>query len=136
MKTVDDMQLTDSTLVFFSSDNGPEGDGDKGPGRGLAGGLRGRKRSMYEGGHRVPGIVRWPGKIQPGTKSDVPVIGSDLFPTVLAAAGLEQPAGRKLDGMNMLSVFSGDVVRRQVPLYWRWGGKGGRRGSGSSTRKS
>jgi arylsulfatase A len=123
MKTLDDMQLTDSTLVFFSSDNGPEGNGDKGPGRGLAGGLRGRKRSMYEGGHRVPGIVRWPGKIQPGTKSDVPVIGSDFFPTVLAAAGLKQPAGRKLDGMNMLPVFSGDVVRRQVPLYWRWGGK-------------
>jgi len=77
---------------------------------------------MYEGGHRVPGIVRWPGKIQPGTKSGIPVIGSDFFPTALAAAGLEQPAGRKLDGMNMLPVFSGDVVRRQVPLYWRWGG--------------
>ena len=123
MKTVDDMQLTDSTLVFFSSDNGPEGDGDKGPGRGLAGGLRGRKRSMYEGGHRVPGIVRWPGKIQPGTESGIPVIGSDFFPTALAAAGIEPPAGRTLDGMNMLPVFSGDVVRRQVPLYWRWGGK-------------
>jgi arylsulfatase A len=78
---------------------------------------------MYEGGHRVPGIVRWPGKIQPGTESSIPVIGSDFFPTALAAAGIEPPAGRKLDGMNMLPVFSGDVVRRQVPLYWRWGGK-------------
>ena len=123
MKTLDDMQLTDSTLVFFSSDNGPEGDGEKGPGRGLAGGLRGRKRSMYEGGHRVPGLVRWPGKIAAGTESGVPVIGSDFFPTALAAAGIEPPAERKLDGMNMLPVFSGDVVRRQVPLYWRWGGK-------------
>jgi len=123
MKTLADMQLTDSTLVFFSSDNGPEGDGDKGPGRGLAGGLRGRKRSMYEGGHRVPGLVRWPGKIQPGTESGVPVIGSDVFPTMLAAAGIEPPAGRKLDGTSILPLFSGDVVRRQVPLYWRWGGK-------------
>ena len=123
MKTLDDMQLADSTLVFFSSDNGPEGDGDKGPGRGLAGGLRGRKRSMYEGGHRVPGIVRWPGKIQPGTESGVPVIGSDVFPTVLAAAGLEQPTGRKLDGTSLLPLLAGGAVHRQVPLYWRWGGK-------------
>lgn len=123
MKTLDDLQLTDSTLVFFSSDNGPEGDGDNGPGRGLAGGLRGRKRSMYEGGHRVPGLVRWPEKIQPGTASGTPVIGSDFFPTALAAAGLKPPAGRTLDGTNMLPVFSGDGVRRQVPLSWRWGGK-------------
>ena len=123
MKTLDDMQLADSTLVFFSSDNGPEGDGDKGPGRGLAGGLRGRKRSMYEGGHRVPGLVRWPWKIQPGTESGVPVIGSDVFPTVLAAAGLEQPAGRKLDGTSLLPLLAGGAVHRQVPLYWRWGGK-------------
>ena len=123
MKTVDDMQLTDSTLVFFSSDNGPEGDGDKGPGRGLAGGLRGRKRSMYEGGHRVPGLVRWPGKIQPGTKSGAPVIGSDVFPTMLAAAGVKPPAGRTLDGTSLLPLLAGGAVHRQVPLYWRWGGK-------------
>jgi arylsulfatase A-like enzyme len=114
------MQLTDSTLVFFSSDNGPEGDGDKGPGRGLAGGLRGRKRSMYEGGHRVPGLVRWPGKIQPGTESGVPVIGSDVFPTMLAAAGIEPPAGRKLDGTSIRD--DGSPPR----VY----GRGGSRGPG------
>jgi arylsulfatase A len=123
MKALADMQLTDSTLVFFSSDNGPEGDGDKGPGRGLAGDLRGRKRSMYEGGHRVPGIVRWPGRIAAGTESGVPVIGSDFFPTTLAAAGIEPPAGRTLDGANILPLLAGGGVERQVPLYWRWGGK-------------
>ncbi len=123
MKSLADMQLADSTLVFFSSDNGPEGDGDKGPGRGLAGDLRGRKRSMYEGGHRVPGIVRWPGRIAAGTESGVPVIGSDVFPTTLAAAGVETPAGRKLDGTNILPLLAGGHVERQVPLYWRWGGK-------------
>jgi len=78
---------------------------------------------MYEGGHRVPGLVRWPGKIQPGTESGMPVIGSDFFPTALAATGLEPPAGRALDGTNMLPLFAGEAVRRQVPLYWRWGGK-------------
>jgi arylsulfatase A len=122
MKALDDLGATDSTFVFFTSDNGPEGDGVNGPGRGLAGGLRSRKRSMYEGGHRVPGLVRWPGRIQPGSESDLPVIGSDFFPTVLAAAGLEPPAGVKLDGVNLLPALAGEAVERPVPMYWRWGG--------------
>jgi len=123
MAALAELQVAESTLVFFSSDNGPEGLGDKGPGRGLAGELRGRKRSMYEGGHRVPGLVRWPGKIQPGSESDLPVIGSDFFPTVVAAAGLEPPAGRKLDGVNLLPALGGGTVERPVPMYWRWNGK-------------
>jgi arylsulfatase A len=122
MKALDELGAADSTFVFFTSDNGPEGDGVKGPGRGLAGGLRSRKRSMYEGGHRVPGLVRWPGRIQPGTESDLPVIGSDFFPTVLAAAGLDPPAGVKLDGVNLLPALAGEAVERPVPMYWRWGG--------------
>ncbi|MFM8378731.1 MAG: sulfatase-like hydrolase/transferase, partial [Planctomycetia bacterium] len=122
MKALDEIGATDSTFVFFTSDNGPEGDGVKGPGRGLAGGLRARKRSTYEGGHRVPGIVRWPGRIEAGTESDLPVIGSDFFPTVLAAAGLEPPAGVKLDGLNILPAMAGARVTRTVPMYWRWGG--------------
>ncbi len=123
MKTLDEIGAADSTLVFFTSDNGPEGDGAKGPGRGLTGGLRERKRSVYEGGHRVPGIVRWPGKIQPGTESELTVVGSDVFPTVLAAAGLEPPPGVALDGANLLPALAGGAVARPEPLYWRWGGK-------------
>jgi arylsulfatase A len=123
MKALDELGVADDTLVFFTSDNGPEGEGDKGPGRGLAGPLRGRKRSMYEGGHRVPGIVRWPGKVEPGATSDLPVIGSDFFPTVLAAAGLEPPAGVTLDGANLLPALAGGPVERTVPMYWRWDGK-------------
>src|SRR5262245_27680749 len=83
LKALDERKLADTTFVFFTSDNGPEGDGTRGRTRGSTGGLRGRKRSMYEGGIRVPGIVRWPGHIQPGTTADAPVVGSDLFPTVL-----------------------------------------------------
>lgn len=123
MRALDDLRLAESTIIFFTSDNGPEGDGSNGPGRGLAGGLRGRKRSMYEGGHRVPGIVRWPGRIQSGTESGVPTIGSDFFPTMLAAVGVEPAEGRKLDGANLLPLLSGGTVDRPVPLYWRWGGK-------------
>jgi len=123
MKALDKAGVAENTLVFFTSDNGPEGNGDKGPGRGLAGDLRGRKRSMYEGGHRVPGIVRWPGKIAPGGESDQPVIGSDFFPTTLAATGLEPPQGVKLDGVNLLPAIDGEPVERPVPMYWRFQGK-------------
>ena len=123
MQALGELGVADDTLVFFTSDNGPEGDGAKGPGRGLTGGLRARKRSVYEGGHRVPGIVRWPGRIQPGMESDLTVVGSDVFPTVLAAAGIAPPAKRTLDGVNLLPALSGSPIERPEPLYWRWGGK-------------
>jgi arylsulfatase A-like enzyme len=78
---------------------------------------------MYEGGHRVPGMFRWPGRIAAGGVSDLPVIGSDLFPTLLAAAGLVPPADRTLDGANLLPAFAGGQVNRTKPLYWRFGGR-------------
>jgi arylsulfatase A-like enzyme len=78
---------------------------------------------MEEGGHRVPGIVRWPGHVKPGTTSDVPVIGTDIFPTALAAAGVPLPDDRTIDGANLMPLFAGGAVERRSPLYWRWGGK-------------
>ena len=121
MKSLDEQKLTDSTFVFFTSDNGPEGDGITTPGRGSSGGLRERKRSMHEGGIRVPGLARWPGHLKAGTTSDVPVIGSDVFPTMLAIAGVKPPAARVLDGVNILPVLTGTVTKldRPQPLYWR-----------------
>jgi arylsulfatase A len=123
MKALDEQKLAEDTFVFFTSDNGPEGDGKKGRARGSAGGLRGRKRAVYEGGIRVPGMARWPGKIKPGTVCDVPVIGSDLFPTVLGLAGAKPPADRVIDGVDVLPALMGKVssVERKVPLYWRLG---------------
>lgn len=122
MKSLDEMQLTDSTFVVFTADNGPEGNGDNGRTRGSTGGLRGRKRDVYEGGIRVPGIIRWPGKIKPGTKSDTPVVGSDLFPTVLEIAGVKKPADRVIDGGSLLPLLNKPElksVERDRPLYWR-----------------
>jgi arylsulfatase A len=121
MRALDEQQLTDHTFVFFSSDNGPEGDGIKTPGRGSTGGLRGRKRDLHEGGIRVAGLVRWPKVIPAGGTSDVPVIGSDLFPTALAVAGVSPPTERVLDGANVLPVLRGESesVQRSRPLYWR-----------------
>ncbi len=119
MKGLDELKLADSTLVIFTSDNGPEGDGIKSPGRGSTGGLRGRKRSVYEGGIRVPGIVRWPGRVEAGKTSDVPVIGSDIFVTVAKATGAELPTDRVLDGGDLMEAVHGQPVQRARPLYWR-----------------
>jgi arylsulfatase A-like enzyme len=71
----------------------------------------------------MPGIARWPGHITPGGTCDVPVIGSDFFPTALALAGVKPPAGRVLDGVDVLPVLTGKArsVERPVPLYWRLG---------------
>jgi arylsulfatase A len=120
--------VADDTLVFFTADNGPEGDGQgdpQNPGsqrdrtRGSTGGLRGRKRADFEGGIRVPGIVRWPGHITPGTVSHIPVIGSDIFATVCDVVGIPLPADRVIDGASMLPAFRNESISRSVPLYWR-----------------
>ncbi len=123
MRTLDATGLAENTLVYFTSDNGPEGDGIKSPGRGSSGGLRGRKRDLHEGGIRVPGMVRWPGRIPAGSTLDAPVIGSDLFPTILAATGVKGEAlgGRVLDGVNVLPLLQGTAKggERSQPLFWR-----------------
>lgn len=128
MEELDRQGLADSTLVLFTSDNGPEGSGEGDPDdpgsqrdrtRGSTGGLRGRKRDDFEGGIRVPGIARWPGRIEPGTVSDVPVIGSDIFTTVCEAADVPLPGDRTIDGASMVPAFSGEPIERSVPMYWR-----------------
>jgi arylsulfatase A len=121
ISALDELKLSQDTLIFFTSDNGPEGDGVTSAGRGSSGGLRGRKRDMHEGGIRVPGIARWPGKIQPGTTCSTPVIGSDVFPTMLTAAGVSLPTDRPLDGINVLPLLTGQTqsLPRPQPLYWR-----------------
>lgn len=119
MLTLEELKLTDETFVFFTSDNGPEGNGTSGRTRGSTGGLRGRKRSVYEGGIRVPGIARWPGHIPAGKSCDVPVIGSDLFATACEIAGAKVPSDRVIDGVSIVPTFNGGSVERVVPLYWR-----------------
>ncbi len=128
MAELDRQGLTDSTIVFFTSDNGPEGDGLGDPAnpnsqrnrnQGSTGGLRGRKRDDFEGGIRVPGIVRWPGQIEPGSVSNVPVIGSDIFSTICEIVGIPLPDDRVIDGVSMIPAFAGKPVERPVPLYWR-----------------
>lgn len=114
MRALDSEGVSDNTLVIFTSDNGPVAKFG-----GTTGGLRGGKRSEHEGGIRVPGIARWPGHIKPGSESDVPVVGSDIFATVLDIAGIPLPTDRTIDGVSMVPAFEGTPVQRKVPLFWR-----------------
>jgi arylsulfatase A len=110
--------LAENTLVWFTSDNGPAR--TKYHNVGSAGSLRGYKGLMYEGGLRVPGIVRWPARIKAGTTSATPVSGVDVLPTLCEIAGIAAPSDRKLDGASVAPVFSGSAVRRNKPLYWQY----------------
>jgi arylsulfatase A len=87
---------------------------------GSAGPLRNKKGSVFEGGIREPGIIRWPGKTQAGSTSDEPVCGVDFLPTVCEITGLNIPSDRKIDGASMLPVLSGGKVSRSTPLYWHF----------------
>lgn len=104
LETLDDAGATDNTIVFFTSDNGPWYQGSPGP-------HRGRKGQAFEGGHRVPLIARWPGRIPPGRICDAPAINLDLFPTCLAAAGLALPDDREIDGRELWKLMEGVSTR-------------------------
>ena len=126
LQALDDLKLTENTLILFSSDNGPEDIHIRNAGHsgiGSAGPFRGRKRSLYEGGVRVPGIIRWPGPggVTPGKMDDTSVVaGVDWLPTVCNLAGVEVPARHPLDGEDMSDVFLGRPRARKTPLLWEW----------------
>ncbi len=118
MQALDDDKLRDNTFVMFTSDNGPAITPHH-P-HGSAGPLRDKKGSLYEGGIRVPGLVRWPGKTMPLSVSDEPVCGVDVLPTLCAAANITPPTDRKLDGTSLLPVLAGESFKRSTPLYWHF----------------
>jgi arylsulfatase A len=123
MKYLDDHGLRDNTLVFFTSDNGPETlNRYKAANRsyGSPGPLRGMKLHITEAGCRVPGIIRWPGRARPGSVSEEPVSGVDLLPTLCAMAGIQPPRDRVIDGASMLPLFEGRPISRPHPLYWQY----------------
>ncbi|WP_309720919.1 sulfatase-like hydrolase/transferase [Armatimonas sp.] len=105
-------KLDPNTLVFFLSDNGGE---PRVLGT-LNGPLRGQKFDVYEGGVRVPFVVRWPGQIKPGTRLDTPVSAIDIQPTVLAAAGIPQPPDQ--DGLNLLPALTRKGKLPERPHFW------------------
>lgn len=125
---LDELKLAENTLVFFSSDNGPE-HSQPGPkdkfyySVGTTGGLKGRKRSLYLGGVNVPCIVRWPSVVPAGRVDKTSVLaGVDVMPTVLAALDVKAPAGYQSDGVNILTALKGQPFKREAPVFWEWRG--------------
>jgi arylsulfatase A len=118
MGALDELKLRENTLVWFTSDNGPAITGVH-P-HGSAGPFRDKKGSLYEGGIRVPGMLRWPGRTKPGSESDVPISGVDLLPTLCAITGAPLPNDRAIDGASWLPVLEGKPVVRRTPLYWHF----------------
>ncbi|MGB1788287.1 MAG: sulfatase family protein [Limisphaerales bacterium] len=104
----------ENTLLFFCSDNGPEGQTGKAPGS--AGHLSGRKRSLLEGGIRVPGLVEWPARIKPGRTTNVPCVTSDYLPTILALIDVEPITDRPIDGISLVPLFDGKLAKRGRPI--------------------
>ncbi len=130
LAVLDELHLTENTLVIFSSDNGGVGgysrEGikrnqeevtDNAP-------LRSGKGSLYEGGVRVPYIFRWPGRIPTGTVTDTPIISIDLYPTLLELAGGKPQPGYTLDGVSYVKLLTsgGTADLGREALYWHFPG--------------
>ena len=115
LNELDRLELTDNTLLVLMSDNGGH------PNYTANGPLRGSKWNLYEGGIRVACLARWPGHIAPGSVSNEPVHGCDLFPTFAAAAGAPLPPGER-DGVNLLPLMRGEArtLKRAQPLVWHF----------------
>jgi len=113
-----ELAVASNTMLWFCSDNGPEGrDGKKGRSRGSAGAFRGRKRSLFEGGVRVPGLLEWPGHIGSGQVTDIACCTSDYFPTILDALGFRMKGQPEpIDGVSLLPLIEGKMTERPVPI--------------------
>jgi len=110
--------IAENTMLWFCSDNGPEGkDGKSGRSRGSAGPFRGRKRSLFEGGVRVPALIEWPARVKAASATDLPCSTSDYFPTVLDALGFTMKGQPKpIDGISLLPLIEGRMTKRPVPM--------------------
>jgi arylsulfatase A-like enzyme len=114
MKTLDELKLSGDTLVICTSDNGGYG------GVSECRPLRASKGYLYEGGTRVPLIVRWPGMVRSGTICQTPVISTDFYPTILEVAGLKPSKSRTLDGESVVALIrqKGRLKRKAIFFHY------------------
>lgn len=121
----------DNTLIFFTSDNGPNQEQGWGAsGRAniywkngtLKGRMKGGKGQVWEGGIRMPGAVIWPGKVTPGSVSETLVSTMDIFPTILSAAGVHLPSSYVVDGKDMTPVLTGETQKTQHEVFFHYCG--------------
>ncbi|MEI6946805.1 sulfatase [Paraflavisolibacter sp. H34] len=114
LEALEALKIADNTVVVFYSDNG---------GYGPASGqypLRGAKGMLYEGGVRVPLIVKWPGKTKAGSIEATPVIGVDFYPTLLDIAGVRRPLNAQVDGKSFLPLLLHNGTLQRDALYWHF----------------
>ncbi len=121
LDTLDELGLAEDTLVVFLSDNGPWL--QKGAHGGLATPLRNGKGTSWEGGHRVPAIMRWPGEIPANTTVEAMATIMDLYPTIAKLVGADLPEDRIIDGRNIWPLLAGktDKSPHEVYYYYRLG---------------
>jgi arylsulfatase A len=126
LKKLKELGIDDNTLVIFTSDNGPPTEGGADPYFfNSSGGLRGVKRDLYEGGIRVPMIVRWPNQIEAGRKSDHISAFWDVMPTFAEVAGVNPPDN--IDGISFLPELLGEKQEKHNYLYWEFHEQGGKK---------
>lgn len=116
VETIDRLGLGENTLIFFLSDNGGTPSGSNGP-------LRGFKGQVWEGGHRVPAVARWPGRIPAGVVCEQTAISLDLMPTVLELAGADVPRGHQLDGVSLVPALLREDSLGERKLFWQYNEK-------------
>lgn len=114
MAALDELKLTERTMVIFTSDNG----GLLGPTHNAP--LRAGKGYPYEGGIRVPLIVRWPGAVNAGSACDAPVISVDYFPTICQAARVNLPADRAIDGESLAPLLRQTGALKRRAIFWHF----------------
>lgn len=121
LETLDRLGLTDNTIVLFTSDNGPQfgGEGEDCTTR-FNCQFNGAKGSVYEGGIRVPMLLRWPAGLDGGRHFHEMIHFCDWFPTLLAAVGVDVPHHIEIDGVNMLPVLRGEGGRVETQRFWQW----------------
>ncbi|MDD7885442.1 sulfatase-like hydrolase/transferase [Flavivirga sp. 57AJ16] len=117
-KKLEELGEADNTMIWFCSDNGPERDTP-----GTAGIYRERKRSLYEGGVRVPAFCVYPNAVKPGQKTAFPSFTSDYLPTIVDMLKLDFPDERPIDGVSLTSVLNGKADVREKPMGFQFGGK-------------
>ena len=120
-ETLIELGIEKDTFVLFFSDNGPSGDFPSG-----SSDLRGGKGTVYEGGHKVPAIAWWPGRIEAGSEFSEPLISIDIMPTLLKLAGAKAPE-RPLDGVDFSPVIFDDASLEPRPFFWASMGNNGSR---------
>lgn len=115
MQKLKELELEENTIVIFTSDNGGTNMSGNNP-------LRGKKGTFYEGGIRTPFCIKWPGVINPGSETDIPVIGIDLMPTFAQIASVHLPESQPVDGESLLPILKGEdaINLKERPIYFHF----------------